>query len=210
MPSLLTQLLKEKINKILSPLSYILQKLKITPNMLSLFGLVVNIISAVAILKGKLEIGGFLLLFAGFFDLLDGAMARSTKQTTKFGAILDSTLDRYSELFTLCALTWFFFMKNDASLLLACLISIVGSLMISYIKARGEGLGFHCTVGIMTRPERVVVLLTILILNSLHPLIIPIGIWFVAVASNITAVHRLLYLQKQDKVNMIDNKENSA
>ncbi|MBN1232328.1 MAG: CDP-alcohol phosphatidyltransferase family protein [Candidatus Coatesbacteria bacterium] len=210
MPSLLTQLLKEKINKILSPLSYILQKVKITPNMLSLFGLVVNIISAVAILNGKLVLGGFLLLFAGFFDLLDGAMARSTKQTTRFGAILDSTLDRYSELFTLCALTWYFFMKNDASLLLACLISIVGSLMISYIKARGEGLGFNCTVGIMTRPERVVVLLTILILNSLHPQIISIGIWFVAIASNITAIHRLLYLRKQDKINTKDDKENSA
>ncbi len=191
-----------------------LDKLHITPNIISLFGLCINILSAIAIFIGHLQTGGFLLLFASFFDMLDGAMARNTKQMTKFGAVFDSTLDRYSELFSLCALVWFFYAKMYGDLfILATLLSIIGSIMVSYIKARGEGMGIKCTVGIMTRPERVVVLMSALILNPIHYLILPISMWLIALASNITAIQRLLYIRKvtkQEDKAVKNNKEDTA
>jgi len=132
---------------------------------------------------------GWLSLFAGSLDMLDGALARATNQASRFGALLDSTLDRYSELVLLGGLVLWSASRNALDELLLAFAALGGSLMVSYVKARAEGLGFSCEVGILTRPERVI----ILGLGLLTGLVLP-ALAIIAVLANVTAVQRLIHV----------------
>jgi CDP-diacylglycerol--glycerol-3-phosphate 3-phosphatidyltransferase len=182
--------------RITDPVVSILSKSGITPNALTFINLVLNIIAAYVIATGHFLLGGVLVLVAGLFDLLDGALARFTKQTTRFGAILDSVADRISEAAILCGLLIWYIPQEGASLeIVLIFVVLIGSFLVSYIRARAEGLGWQCQVGLFTRAERVIVLAIGLLINQIF-----IALCVLAVFVFITVVQRLVYLWKQGKI----------
>jgi len=181
--------------RITNPIIKILSKSGITPNALTLINLALNIVAAYVIATGHFVPGGVLVLLSGLFDLLDGALARFTKQTTKFGAILDSTVDRISEAAILCGLLIWYLARGGNSEIILIFAVLVGSFLVSYIRARAEGLGWQCQVGLFTRAERVIVLAIGLLISQ-----ILIALCILVVFVFITVVQRLIYLSKQGKV----------
>ena len=180
--------------RITNPVVKVVSKSGITPNYLTLINLALNIVAAYIIATGHFLIGGVLVLVSGLFDLLDGALARFTNQSTKFGAVLDSTVDRISEAVILCGLL-IWYIPRGASLEIVLIFAVlIGSFLVSYIRARAEGLGLQCQVGLFTRAERVIVLAIALLINQIF-----IALCVLVVFVFITVVQRLLYLQKQAK-----------
>ena len=178
-----------------------LARLDITPNTLTVLGLLLSIVTAGVIAQGFLFVGGLLVLFAGIFDMFDGALARAQNAATTFGAFFDSTLDRYSESIILFGLLWntlkatalheslWPFPYEQSWMISLIYIAVVGSLMVSYTKARAEGLGLELKTGLLARPERVVILAIGLITGTV--------IWamlLLAIFSNVTAVERMVHI----------------
>lgn len=169
------------------PIGKILSRTAISPNLVTIVAFIIAIISSVLISQGITVPGGIVLLLSGFLDLIDGALARAKSQVTKFGAVLDSTLDRFSEALVFLAIIYFALSGKAQNLLI--ILSVAGlaaSFMISYIKARAEGMGIECNVGIFTRAERIVLLSLGLLLNQLL-----IAISLLVALSVITIVQRL-------------------
>ena len=184
--------------RITNPIVGILSKSRITPNILTLANLVLNIVAAYAIASGHFLLGGLLILGSGLFDLLDGALARFTGQTTKFGAVLDSTVDRVSEAATLCGLLiWYVPQEGASPEIVLVLVVLIGSFMVSYIRARAEGLGWRCQVGLFTRAERVIVLALGLMIARIWVHSVFVALCVLAVFVSVTVVQRLVYLWRQ-------------
>jgi CDP-diacylglycerol--glycerol-3-phosphate 3-phosphatidyltransferase len=181
--------------RITNPIVGILSKSGITPNALTLINLALSIVAAYVIATNHLVLGGVLVLVSGLFDLLDGALARFTKQTTKFGAILDSTVDRISEAATLCGLLIWYLARGGRLEIVLILAVLIGSFLVSYVRARAEGLGWQCQVGLFTRAERVIVLAIGLLINQIF-----IALCVLVVFVFTTVVQRLVYLWKQGKI----------
>src|SRR5437667_1581737 len=178
-----------------------LARLGVTPNTLTVIGLLISILTAVVIAQGYLVAGGLLVLFAGIFDMFDGAMARFLNTATTFGAFFDSTLDRYSESIILFGMLVYALQRPDLHdifwpfaheqlwMIAVIFIAVVGSLMVSYTKARAEGLGLECKTGLLARPERVVLLAIGLLSGT--------SIWalaLLAIFSQVTAIERVVYV----------------
>ena len=182
-------------SRITNPVVRILSKTKLKPNTLTVIELAISIGVAYAIVTGYFLLGGVLVLVSGLFDLLDGALARFTKQSTKFGAILDSAVDRISEAAIFCGLLIWYLPKVATLEIVLIFATLIGSFLVSYIRARAEGLGLECRVGLFTRAERVIVLALGLLVNQVF-----IALWVLVVFVYITVAQRLLYLRKQAKV----------
>jgi CDP-diacylglycerol--glycerol-3-phosphate 3-phosphatidyltransferase len=164
----------------------------ITPNMATLIGLVLNGIVAVIIAFGYPVLGGVLLLFASAFDMVDGAIARSTNAVSTFGAFFDSTIDRYSEIVVYIGLlVWLNQTGDDHLGSVLTLVAATGALMISYARARAEAIGYKASVGLVARPERVVLLAICLIINQ--PLW---ALWVLAVLTHVTAAWRIIHVYR--------------
>lgn len=179
-----------RVRSRLGPVGDIVARTGLTPNMLTVIGLVLNVGVAAVIASGNLLAGGVLVLVAGGFDALDGAVARATGKTTAFGGFLDSTIDRYSEAVVfggvLIHLT-----RTEAGTVPIFLTyaAIVGSLMISYTRAKSEQMGIRGDVGVAQRLERVLILALALMIGQLTG-----GLWVLAVLTQITAVHRIVHV----------------
>ncbi len=173
----------------------------ITPNAISWAGFSVTVGAMVLIISGHLFAAGFVALIAGFFDILDGALARSTNRATRFGAVLDATLDRLAEAVLLLGVLIFYILNaNERPVIVALLVTLtmIGSFMVSYIRARAEAAGLECQVGLFTRTERVAVLALGLLLSQIdYALIIALAI--IVVFSFITVGQRLVYVWRQTK-----------
>jgi CDP-diacylglycerol--glycerol-3-phosphate 3-phosphatidyltransferase len=172
------------------PLARLISWLKATgvaPNTLTYTGFVLTIVTALVLASGHFRWGALLLFTAGMFDMLDGSLARATDQSSKFGAFLDSTLDRYSESVTFLALAYFYSTRpSTRTELVLIFVILVGSLMVSYIRARAEALQIECKAGILQRPERVI----LLILGLLTGWMLFI-LWILAIFTNFTAIQRI-------------------
>ena len=142
---------------LVNPILFLLLKLKLTPNVVTFLGFLICCISAYFISSGSFLVGGLLVLFSGFMDIFDGALARKMELITDRGAFLDSTFDRLSEAIVLIGLIYFFSTSNETNLVLLTSLSLVFSILISYLRARIEGLGYNSKGGFFTRPERVLV-----------------------------------------------------
>ncbi len=187
------------------PVVRLLARTPVTPSTITWLGFLLAVGAAVLVAMEYLVAAGFVVLIAGFFDILDGALARRTNQITRFGAILDSTLDRLSEAVLLLGILWLFLLTGKQPVLFTFLtrewsvllifVALLGSLLVSYIRARAETMGLECQVGLFTRGERVVLLVLGLWLNQL---IIVLSI--IALFSFVTVVQRLLYVWQQTKV----------
>jgi CDP-diacylglycerol--glycerol-3-phosphate 3-phosphatidyltransferase len=166
--------------------------LGLTPNMLTVIGLALNALVALIIGFDHPRLGGALLLVASAFDMLDGAVARATGKTSKFGAFLDSTLDRYSEALVIGGVLVYLLDTGDARTgAILAFASGIGSLMISYARARAEAVGYGASVGLLARPERVILLALFLIIG--HPII---ALWILAIATQITALTRIVHVYR--------------
>jgi len=181
------------------PAVRLLAKTPIAPNAVSWFGFSLTIGAAVLIIVGQLFAAGFVVLIAGFFDILDGALARSTNRTTQFGAVLDSTLDRLAEAVVLLGILVLYAREQSVTGILVVGVALLGSLLVSYIRARAEALGLECQVGLFTRAERVVVLALGLLLSQIDYALI-IALTIIVVFSFITVSQRLLYVWRQTKI----------
>jgi CDP-diacylglycerol--glycerol-3-phosphate 3-phosphatidyltransferase len=131
---------------------------RLTPNAISMTGLALNVAAAVLITQRLFFLGGVAFIVGSVMDTLDGRYSRMSGKGTLFGAFLDSTLDRIEEGVVLTAVAWYFADSGDAVAAAACVLTVLGSLMVSYTRARAEALGVECKVGLATRPVRVVVL----------------------------------------------------
>tara|TARA_B100001996_G_scaffold374343_1_gene352831 strand:- start:2218 stop:2817 length:600 start_codon:yes stop_codon:yes gene_type:complete len=150
--------LRSRANKlIIDPVVNILIILKFTPNLVTVLGFLVVCLSAFFATQGNFRIAGILVMLSGLMDVYDGALARKLDQDSDKGAFLDSTLDRLGEAVILIGVIYFYSIKNDSSMVVMASISITFSLMISYLRARLEGLGYNSKSGIFTRPERVLI-----------------------------------------------------
>lgn len=131
---------------------------RLTPNAISLSGLILNLAAAVLVLERLFFLAGVAFIVGSVMDTLDGRYSRMSGKGTLFGAFLDSTLDRIEEGIVLAAVAWYFADQGDAVAAAACVVAVLGSLMVSYTRARAEALGIECKVGLATRPVRVVLL----------------------------------------------------
>ena len=187
---------RRKIASYLTPaIIRLLSRTGITPNTLTVFGFLITLGAAALILTGNQFAAGFVVIAAGFFDMLDGSLARNTNQVTKFGGILDSTLDRLSEAALMVSIRVVFGKNGSIPGIWITSIALVSSMMVSYIRSRAESAGIDCEVGLFTRPERVVILAIGLLLSGFNnALLITLGI--ISLFSVITVIHRLIYTWK--------------
>lgn len=174
----------------------VLARTPITPSALTWFGFILALGAAALVITRHLFAAGFVVLIAGFFDILDGALARRMEQATPFGAVLDSTLDRLSEAVVLLAILVSF--SGTPLLVLLVFLALLGSLLVSYIRARAEAAGLECRLGLFTRPERVVVLALGLLLSHLASALV-IALVIIVVFSFVTVGQRLVYVWQQRK-----------
>ncbi len=214
--------------KILQPLVNMLVRYHVSPNMLTTAGLVLNVVAAVLFVIGAeqgergdmrfIGWGGFIILVAGLFDMLDGQVARHGNRTSRFGALYDSVLDRYSELVMFLGICYYLVSHHYFLSSIFAFLAMVGSMMVSYTRARAEGLGIPCAVGLMQRPERIILIGTSAIVcgvvstsigggYKLHVDFLPFHIFetmsiftvpitVVAVLANYTAITRLNHCRR--------------
>jgi CDP-diacylglycerol--glycerol-3-phosphate 3-phosphatidyltransferase len=192
----LDKYLKQWFLAVLRPLAHLFIRLGFRPDWLTLMGLVVNLGATVAFAKGDLRWGAAIMLLAGLCDVLDGQVAREGRKETKFGALLDSTTDRYSEIFIYFGIGAYLIGQEEWIASGILFFAITGSLMVSYVRARAEGLGEDCKVGFMQRPERLLAL-------TLGCFIGHSGLVFVlvllAVTTNYTVIERLAHIRNKLK-----------
>jgi CDP-diacylglycerol--glycerol-3-phosphate 3-phosphatidyltransferase len=180
------------------PVVAVLEKTHITPNAVTCIGCGISVAAAVLVALGHPFIAGWVVAFAGLFDMLDGALARKTNKVTKFGAVLDSTLDRISDAVVLIGIAVFYVHQQSTwGVALACTAIMMGQLP-SYIRAKAEIMNINCEIGIFTRPERVVILSLGLLLAGLTNILL-IALAIMAVLSLVTAGQRLFFVWKKIK-----------
>ena len=175
------------------PVAGALAKIGVSPNMVTMAGLVGAGISAWLLSEGMLWAGGVVMLFAGVLDLFDGALARSTGQDSPFGALLDSVVDRVSEIVVLLGLLIHYARDGSLEGTVLVYLAVGGSVMVSYLRARSEGLGIDCKVGIMTRPERVAALGFGLIVGHWVPVVMLVVLGAIAGLTILTTAQRLFH-----------------
>lgn len=233
--------MRDRLQKILhtalNPVVKLFLAAGLTPNAVTTIGLLLNISVAVIFIfgaengeRGDLSYigwGGAMILFAGLFDMIDGQVARLGKMTSRFGALYDSVLDRYSELIMFLGICYYLVSFHYFKSSLITFVAVIGSIMVSYTRARAEGLGIPCKEGLMQRPERVITIgisalacgiagyynggnqkwaVTILGYTGFETMIIFIApLTLIAILANYTAIQRLIschkYLMMQDKNN---------
>lgn len=179
-------------DRIAPPLARLLIKTPLTPNAITWIGFVITAGAAALIATRHMFAAGIVVLVAGLFDMLDGAVARIKGQVTRFGAVLDSTLDRLCEAMLLLALLYIFARDGHTVWSLLTGIALVCSLMVSYLRARMEGLGIECKAGVFTRPERVILLALGLLFSHFNYILIA-AVGLLAIFSFFTVIERLVY-----------------
>ncbi|MBN1368269.1 MAG: CDP-alcohol phosphatidyltransferase family protein [Dehalococcoidales bacterium] len=192
------ELRKDLAYRITLPIARLLARTSITPNALSWIGFIITVAAAVVIYFGHTFAGGWVVLFAGLFDMMDGALARIANRSTTFGAVLDSTLDRVSEGLLLLAILAFYAVNGNAGWAILSGAAIIGSFMVSYIRARGEGIGLEMKEGWFTRSERVIVLALGLLLST-FTIALPIALGIIVVLSFLTAGQRLFLVWRKTR-----------
>jgi CDP-diacylglycerol--glycerol-3-phosphate 3-phosphatidyltransferase len=189
-PAALQNWARQRAQGLVSPLV----KMGISPNAVTVVGFVLNLVTAAVLVAGSLRIGGVLLFLSALFDMLDGAVARAASRQSRFGAFLDSLLDRYSEAAILGALLYVFAVRHNVVAVSIVYVAAIGSLLISYARARAEGVGLDAKVGVAPRPERIVILGVGLLISenaTVGALII------LAILTHVTAIQRLYHVWRQ-------------
>ncbi|OQY44825.1 MAG: hypothetical protein B6242_11825 [Anaerolineaceae bacterium 4572_78] len=199
---MLSQLVRKHSKIILEPIARFISWTGFSPNFITVIGFLLTVGVAIVLASGYFQIGGILIIIAAAFDALDGTLARMIGRTSKFGAFLDSTLDRFSEaviFFGILVHLSFLqpYMFETQIQLLLIYATMVGSLMVSYTRARAEGIGISPKDGILTRFERVTLLIIGLVLYPLtNKMSLAVVLCIMAIFTNVTAVQRMLIVRK--------------
>lgn len=190
---MLSNIARQRAQSLLNTLARGLNALGLTPNMLTLIGFFAMCGIGVVLSFGYLALGGVLIIVAGIFDALDGTLARLTNRVTPFGAFLDSTTDRFAEgALYLGIMYWYVQQRGMVFVAYLVFLTLLGSLMVSYARARAEGIGVEMKQGLMTRFERIALLIIGLVLTAFFgdaPILIVLAL--LAVFTNVTAVQRM-------------------
>jgi CDP-diacylglycerol--glycerol-3-phosphate 3-phosphatidyltransferase len=165
---------------------------RISPNVLTFLGLVINICAAYLFAMGHFRWAAAVVIGAGLFDMVDGRVARATDRVTRFGGFFDSVLDRYSDLALLVGLLVYYASINRFGYIVLTAIVMTGSVMVSYVRARAENSVPNCKVGFLERPERVVLIIIGGLFNRIAAVL-----WVIAVLSNLTVIHRMIYTWRE-------------
>ena len=180
---------REPVRSWIDPIGLALYRhLHLRPNHLTLIGLGVSLLATAAFIGARIRAGGVLLILAGLCDFFDGSLARASGQVSTFGAFLDSVIDRYSDLVVLLGIVVLYAHMSQMRGAIVAMAGLIGSMMVSYTKARAESIGVRCTVGMMERPERMICLIAGALLDLLEP-----ALWVLAVLANLTAVQRIAF-----------------
>lgn len=169
-----------------------LHEMGVHPDAITALGLVIVAIAAYVASQGQFFWAGVIMLLGTPLDALDGAVARAMQRKGKFGALFDSTLDRYADGFIFVALAYYYAVWGDERVMLLSMAALLGSLMVSYVRARAEGLNVDCKVGLLTRMERIVILLAALLTGWVE-----IGLWILAIGTHLTVIQRVWYVYRQ-------------
>ncbi len=188
----LEMFLRKIFKGVLDAIGAAVNKTGILPNTVTIVGLVGNAFGAYLLATGQITWGGIVILVMGPIDALDGTMARLRGEQTVFGAFVDSVTDRYSELVILAGLMIYYLTRQEPLNVGLVYFAAAGSILVSYVRARAESLGFSAKVGILTRVERYLVLAPCLIFNFPY-----IALWIIAIFSNFTALQRIYFVRKQ-------------
>jgi CDP-diacylglycerol--glycerol-3-phosphate 3-phosphatidyltransferase len=171
---------------IFNAIAHAIGRTGISPNALTIMGFLLHLGVAYLLARGWFLWGGLAIVFAGIFDALDGAVARASNRVSKFGAFLDSNLDRFSEALLYFGLLLYYVRYGTTLYTILVYAAMIGSLMVSYARARAEGIGVQLREGMMTRFERLTILVVALVFN-----IVPVALWVLAILTNLTAVQRM-------------------
>ena len=199
MPDVLNVKIRGLWDKVMTPVGNALGRSGLTPNFVTALGVGVQVVVAYFVLTGKLVTAGLVAIVAALLDTVDGAIARARGLGTKFGAFLDSTTDRIADALVLLSIAWLYLAPSSSSLedrrLVGglALAAFVLSFLVSYVKARAEGLGFDCNVGLIERAERLIIVIVGLVFNS----ILAIALGLLALASLVTLLQRIWYVRAQ-------------
>ncbi len=187
--------IKERLRGWLDPVVGFLDTLGVTPMTMTVFGLIVSLIGAIFVARGSIRLAGLILVISGLCDALDGSIARRQNSASTFGAFIDSTSDRISELLYFGAFVIYFHGEGTwgSFMVLLTLIALSGSLLTSYVRARAEGLDLECSVGWLERPERLAALIIGMLLGRL---LLTISLLFIAVLSVITVIQRIIHVRR--------------
>jgi phosphatidylglycerophosphate synthase len=185
-------IIKERFRALMSPVVDMLDSMGVTPMGVSLAGVAISVLGALFTGVGRLVAGGIILVVASMCDTLDGSLARKTGKTSKFGAFFDSTGDRISEFAYFAALVLYYSGRGSGVMIFFTLAALAGSFLTSYARARAEGLGLDCAVGILERPERVVLLVAGLLFGGR---ILDAVIILLAILSIYTFIQRVLHVR---------------
>jgi CDP-diacylglycerol--glycerol-3-phosphate 3-phosphatidyltransferase len=191
-PATLTDYLRVHLQHLLDPLGAFINRTGIQPNTITLLGLAGNLVGGILLSQGMLRLGGLVVLLMGPVDALDGVMARLRDEPSDFGGFVDSVSDRYSELTILGGLLLYYLARADELMAGVVFAAAAGSVLVSYVRARGEALGFTVKGGVLTRVERYLVLGPSLLLN-----IPAVGVAIIALLANVTALQRILIVRRQ-------------
>jgi CDP-diacylglycerol---glycerol-3-phosphate 3-phosphatidyltransferase len=191
-PVTLTDILRARFKGVLEPVAGLFNRIGLNPNTVTLLGLFGTIVGSVFLAFGRITAGGLIILVMAPFDALDGAMARQRGESSPFGAFVDSVTDRYAEMAIFGGLIIHFSQQQSWLGVSLTYLAASGSLLVSYIRARGQSVGYETKVGLLTRVERFLVLLPCLIFNQ--PLI---AVAVLALFTNITALQRILHVRSQ-------------
>jgi CDP-diacylglycerol--glycerol-3-phosphate 3-phosphatidyltransferase len=187
-----------------------LQRLPVTPNQITIIGTALTFVAAVLVAAGHLLLGGIVLAFAGTFDILDGALARSTGRSYPYGAFLDSTLDRYSEGAMYLGLIAYFVSAGgplERWLVVGTGAALAGSFLVSYVRARAQSLGFTCETGLFARPERIVVTVVGLVFGGV---VLTAVVFLLAALTNLTALQRIREVWLQGRAQRLAREREAA
>jgi phosphatidylglycerophosphate synthase len=172
----------------------------IHPDMITLIGLVVVALAAYVIAQGEFFWGAVIILAGAPLDAIDGAVARAMGRKDKFGALFDSSLDRYADGFIFTGLAYYFSTKGNETAVLLSMLAMIGTELVSYVRARAEGLDLECKVGLFTRMERMFVILAMLLTGWVVP-----GLWVLVIGTNVTAFQRIWHVYRTIKQQQGDN-----
>lgn len=220
--------IQQGVYKVINPFVHFLVKIGVTPNMVTTVGFLGNIIAAGLLINALAYRGEERYIYVGLaglvqvlfmvFDMLDGQVARLGGMATRFGAMYDSILDRYSEFVILGGILFYFLGLLHIEFALITFLAVIGSLLVSYVRARAEGVGIECKVGFMQRPERVVLTNVALLLTGIvgyccdfsnseysADFILGFAMVIIAIFANFTAIHRILHCKHQ--LDALDKKD---
>jgi phosphatidylglycerophosphate synthase len=178
---------KSAFGEFIQPVNLALLRLRVSPDLLTFAGIVFGGLAGIAFARGRLVLAGFFLILSGVSDMLDGSLARANGEATMFGSYIDSVADRFTEALIFTGIAWHVRGKPE---LLAALAALAGSFLVSYAKARAEALDVRCEVGLMERPERIILLVAGALLGLLAP-----ALWVLAALTMFTAGQRVLHVR---------------